>query len=1239
MISTATDDQTNGVFNNTVLGTTLNSANVTIDASSYSNGSTQFGDIDVNAPVTWTSANTLTLKAGDNINVNANLTGGTGSGVVLNPGYGGGQIGTKTTGDLTVVSTATITAGTVSIGPNVGADPSGAGNISLTNFLMGKVTIDGVLNTGTLDLQLAGLGINGNVAIANTANTISTLATSITGGNIIGALTVANGSGNLTITGSLKDTTGNVTVTTPGNLILATGALVSTQGLASAADIALASTGGSFINNAGSAAVALDGLGRFLIYSDSPANTTLGGLTAAPVYDRTYASNAPASITAIGNRVLYSLAPTLTITANNQSRTYAQPNPTLTYTITGLVGGDGDTAAEAFSGKPALSTSATISSSVGSYPITVSMGTIVPSDYNYSIKLVDGLLQVNSVPTLTITANDFTKFFGAPLPTFTAGITGFNPGDTASIVSGLNFSTTATKGSPVGTYAIVPSGATAPGYSIKYVDGKLTIDPVVLTITANDASRIYGAANPTFGVTYSGFVNGDTSSVVSGLKISTSATSSSNVGTYAITPSGAIAGNYTITETPGALTVNKDPLTIDVADATKTYADLNPTFSASATGLQLGQSLSQLGSLLLSTTASQLSKVGNYIISALLANPTSLASNYAITLNSGTLSITPRPVTVTATAASRDYGAANPSFTVSFSGTNPPGYTDLGLLDTTGLTVGTAASAASNVGTYAVTASGITDPNFNVTYVPGTLTVNKAPLTITANDFTRLYGDPNPQFTATYTGLASFDNASIVTGLKFSTAATVDSSVQIAAIVPGGATAPNYAITYVPGSLTIKPAPLSFGTNKFSRVYGEGNIQPPPVTGLKLNDTYADLGVSLYGAPAAGASPGNYKVQVGISDRNYVVTSAVHGTLTVEPITVTVSPESGPVVVTSNPNSASESPVSNKQAFLHPQGGITGPVHLAFGLPEAALPVLVSTLEEFLNLTGVSGTEIAQNFKGIMAIRKAMGLKSSQVATDKQIYAYLANIHTDAAKQALLAPMFTDYVMALTHKPPSTYTKADTALVTALLPDLQRSRDQLVTKMQKDYHQYIYSDSSTPNETHLTTLFGGSNHVPWGKFMSDAAGAMVEDDVGNQLAGTLGVAATGAVAGGAAAATIIGAASTIFPFAVTSTYAAGTAGVGVAVGATGSAAATGAAAAGGPAAVVIAAVVGSVVRGIQVVNDNDQKLAFNALVASKGGAIAFAGMDLKDPSGSPVPMAAINRAILFAALTDMMNSG
>jgi len=78
-----------------------------------------------------------------------------------------------------------------------------------------------------------------------------------------------------------------------------------------------------------------------------------------------------------------------------------------------------------------------------------------------------------------------------------------------------------------------------------------------LTITADSKSKEYGAANPSFTVTYTSLTNGDTSASLGGTLSFGAPAQSSAVGTYSgqIVPSGITSPNYTITYVNGTLTV------------------------------------------------------------------------------------------------------------------------------------------------------------------------------------------------------------------------------------------------------------------------------------------------------------------------------------------------------------------------------------------------------------------------------------------------------------------------------------------------------------------------------------------------------------------------------------------------------------------------------------------------------------------------------------------------------------
>lgn len=158
---------------------------------------------------------------------------------------------------------------------------------------------------------------------------------------------------------------------------------------------------------------------------------------------------------------------------------------------------------------------------------------------------------------LTVTADSKSKVYGAALPTLTASYSGLVNGDTeASLDVPVSLTTDVTAASPAGTYAITAGGAADANYAISYVAGPLTVTPAPLTITADNKSKIYGVALPALTASYSGFVNGDTeASLDTPVTLSTTATATSDVGTYPITAGGATDLNYAVTFLGGTLTI------------------------------------------------------------------------------------------------------------------------------------------------------------------------------------------------------------------------------------------------------------------------------------------------------------------------------------------------------------------------------------------------------------------------------------------------------------------------------------------------------------------------------------------------------------------------------------------------------------------------------------------------------------------------------------------------------------
>jgi hypothetical protein len=160
-----------------------------------------------------------------------------------------------------------------------------------------------------------------------------------------------------------------------------------------------------------------------------------------------------------------------------------------------------------------------------------------------------------NLPTLVVTAMNAGRFYGDANPQFTGTVTGLIPGDTITVT----YSSVADSSSSVGDYQIVPTLNDPDNhlgrYNVVVNNGTLSVAPAPLSIVADDLSRGAGQPNPAFTGTVTGVKNGEAISAT----FDSSASASSQAGTYAIVPtlqdgSGKIS-NYAVTISNGTLTV------------------------------------------------------------------------------------------------------------------------------------------------------------------------------------------------------------------------------------------------------------------------------------------------------------------------------------------------------------------------------------------------------------------------------------------------------------------------------------------------------------------------------------------------------------------------------------------------------------------------------------------------------------------------------------------------------------
>ncbi len=351
--------------------------------------------------------------------------------------------------------------------------------------------------------------------------------------------------------------------------------------------------------------------------------------------------------------------------------------------------------------------------------------------------------------------------------------------------------------------------------------------------------------------------------------------------TYSGNPPGTIpAGNRYVFSTPAALTFTS-------TDAAKIYGDVanvsgNYTVSGFVDAAMYGNVFTQDTAANAFTGAPNVTSAGAPAVAnaglypiAVTAGSLAATTGYALAFNSaGQLTVSQRPITVQANDQARAYGNTNPA-------TGPYTITTgtlVGADSITNVNVTSPATMTSGVGPYALTPTAAnfgagTATNYMITFADGVLTVTPLPITVTANNQAKVYGQPDPTLTFT----APTVNSDVLNGMPVRTPGetVVGGPYAIMQGTVTNAVNPNYNITFVNGQLVVTPANLTIAADDKARLAGQPN---PPFTatgsGFKLGQTFTDLNGSLVlTTPATTASPaGAYPiVPGGVSSTNYII--------------------------------------------------------------------------------------------------------------------------------------------------------------------------------------------------------------------------------------------------------------------------------------------------------------------------------------------------------------------------------
>ena len=270
----------------------------------------------------------------------------------------------------------------------------------------------------------------------------------------------------------------------------------------------------------------------------------------------------------------YTITPApLSLTVNNATREYGNPNPEFSSVITGFVEGEN---AENQNMTVGYTCDADGQSNVGNYRILASVN--AP---NYEVTYHYGTLAVTKAP-LTLKVKNISRLYGDENPQFELIYTGLRNNETSPTwTQAIKVATTATKKSHCGVYPITVSGGVSQNYQVaEYANGELTVSKRPLTVKAIDYERSYGEANPAFKIAYDGFANSDNESCISPKPtLSCEATKESNAGTYQILVTGGKADDYAITYQYGNLRVNPLLLGFKETYNSVTYNDMSKSIS------------------------------------------------------------------------------------------------------------------------------------------------------------------------------------------------------------------------------------------------------------------------------------------------------------------------------------------------------------------------------------------------------------------------------------------------------------------------------------------------------------------------------------------------------------------------------------------------------------------------------------------------------------------------------------
>jgi hypothetical protein len=426
----------------------------------------------------------------------------------------------------------------------------------------------------------------------------------------------------------------------------------------------------------------------------------------------------------------------------------------------------------------------------------------------------------------------------------------------------------------VGVCSITATAAGNSTYSAASLTQSFTVYPAVLKVTANNLSIAYGQALPSLTYNYSGFVNTDSASVVSGVPaLSTAATTASNAGSYPITVStGTLATtNYSFLYVNGALTIQPASQTINFTTSPPTSAAYASTFTVAATGGASGNAVTFTSAGACSNSGATYKMTSGTGTCSVIANQAGNSNYKAATQVTKTVSAALAAPTVTFTGAPTN-AAYQARFTVA---TTTNASTTATITSSGACTnTGTAVTMTSGTGTCSLTATWAADSNYS-----GTTAAQSTAATLVAQTITFTTNPPasaayTSTFTVAATGGASGNPVTFTSAGACSNSGatfTMTSSTGTCSLIANQAGNSNYAaatpvtkaVTATGSALSLSTSSINFGTLYVGSIVAQTvtltntgtapiTINDPILSIVRGGDSSEFIALSLCPRPLAG---------------------------------------------------------------------------------------------------------------------------------------------------------------------------------------------------------------------------------------------------------------------------------------------------------------------------------------------------------------------------------------------------